>query len=115
MAFGAPAFGSSPFSGFSSAASPLSYISEPPDLSEIKDPTVVVVLKNLLKKDENTKARALEDLLSKLKASDNVDDAVIDVWVGLLFPRKPRGRRAELNDIDNNCAIHRSDYILGFR
>ncbi|TGZ78159.1 hypothetical protein EX30DRAFT_366230 [Ascodesmis nigricans] len=84
--FGSPASPFPGFGGFSTTVSPLSHIAEPPDLSEISDPTLVVLFKNLLKKDENTKARALEELLSKLKSSGNVEDAVANIWVRV-YPR----------------------------
>ncbi len=49
------------FGAFSAAAnaSSLSYLSEPPNLTEISDPNVVVSFKNLSKKDGITKAKAL--------------------------------------------------------
>ena len=66
--------------------SPLSYIYEPPDLSAIEEPNVVVAFKNLQKKDSTTKAKALEDLqlyvqyLSEKK--DGLEDAILEAWVG---------------------------------
>lgn len=70
-------------SSFSSAsASQLSYVAPPPDLKGISDSSVVVLFKNLSKKDETTKAKALEDL----QAVTDVEDAIIAAWV-LLYPR----------------------------
>lgn len=67
-----------------STTSSLACIVEPPNLSSISDANTVVILKNLSKKDENTKSKALEDLQSRLKTVD-LDEAVVTVWVGLLW------------------------------
>lgn len=84
-----------PFGAFSSSpsGSRLSYLFEPPDLASVSDPNVVVSLKNVLKKDSTTKARALEELASHAQpqspASDpavGVEDAVLDAWVQI-YPR----------------------------
>ena len=85
------AFGPSLFGGFGSptafqtAASPLSYITELPDLSAISEPKVVVSFKNLSKKDGVTKAKALEELQEHLSqaAESGVENAVLEAWVGL--------------------------------
>ncbi|KAL8342851.1 hypothetical protein RB598_004284 [Gaeumannomyces tritici] len=84
----------SPFGAFSSSAggSRLSYLFEPPNLSSISDPNVAVSLKNVLKKDSTTKARALEELVLHAQqqppasAPDGVEDAVLDAWVQI-YPR----------------------------
>lgn len=84
---------SSPFGGygttstFSPAASQLSYVTEPPDLSHVFDGNLVVLFKNLLKKDDTTKAKALEDLQSTLSSSPDVEEPVLAAWVGFLFGR----------------------------
>lgn len=71
--FGASAFGSS---------SPLSWITEPPELSAISDPNVAVSFKNLSKKDSTTKAKALEDLQTYITSPDHqVEEAVLEAWV----------------------------------
>lgn len=88
-AFGG-SFGS--FGGFSAAlehsSSSLSYISEPPDLSKISEPKLVVPFKNLLKKDSTTKAKALEDLQAYISSVGNdealLEDSLLDAWVS--FP-----------------------------
>lgn len=76
---GAPRFGAIP--------STLSYVAEPPDLTAISDPNVVVAFRNLLKKDSVTKAKALEDLqayaLSESVESGGLEDPVLEAWVGL--------------------------------
>jgi len=72
----------------SSSSSPLSHVAEPPDLSGISEPNVVVALKNLSKRDSTTKAKALEDLqsyaLSTGVAEGGVEDALLEAWVGFL-------------------------------
>ncbi|KAK2792620.1 hypothetical protein FQN52_003125 [Onygenales sp. PD_12] len=89
-------FGST-FGGFSSEAtaqgspsSSLSYIAEPPDLSKISQPHVVVSFKNLLKKDTTTKTKALEDLQDFLSAQDTqsitLEDGLIEAWIKI-YPR----------------------------
>ncbi|KAL8740038.1 MAG: hypothetical protein Q9184_008539, partial [Pyrenodesmia sp. 2 TL-2023] len=70
-------------------ASPLSYVYEPPDLSNISEPNVVVAFKNLQKKDSTTKAKALEDLqnfVSGLDSRDGVEEAVLETWIKV-YPR----------------------------
>lgn len=94
FAFGAAAaaFGSASSGAFSTSASSLSYAAEPPDLSGISDSSVVVLFKNLSKKDETTKSRALEELQAKLASSEDVEEAVTAAWVGFLCPRTRTGR-----------------------
>lgn len=80
----------SAFGAFSSPATStgsLSYLSEPPDLSSISDPNVVVSFKNLLKKDGTTKSKALEDLISYVEAhpfdrEGGTEEPVLEAWVG---------------------------------
>lgn len=74
-------------STFSPAASQLSYVTEPPDLSRVFDGNLVVLFKNLLKKDDTTKAKALEDLQSTLSGSSDVEDPVLAAWVGFSLGR----------------------------
>ncbi len=70
-------------------SSSLSYVYEPPDLSNISEPHVVVALKNLQKKDSTTKTKALEDLqayvLTLAVENGGVEDAVLEAWVGLFW------------------------------
>ncbi|PWW74572.1 hypothetical protein C7212DRAFT_358891 [Tuber magnatum] len=68
------------------AVSPLSYTSEGPDLSVVSDPSMVVLLKLLLKKDETTKSKALEDLQVKIAGLEDVEDIVLAAWIRL-YPR----------------------------
>ncbi|KAH0351327.1 hypothetical protein KCU83_g4564, partial [Aureobasidium melanogenum] len=73
--------------GFGVSSSPLSWIGEPPDLSNISDPNVGVAFKNLTKKDSTTKAKALEELQQYVSAPDQqIEDAVLEAWVKL-YPR----------------------------
>lgn len=82
---GSGGFGSSAAGFASSGSSVLSYVQEPPDYSAISDSNVVVAFKNLSKKDNTTKAKALEDLQSFLITSDReVEDAIVEAWVRLL-------------------------------
>ena len=92
--FAAPerAFGDSDFGTTQSfvavSSSPLSYVYEPPGLSQISNPLIVVALKNLQKKDSTTKSKALEDLQNHIAslpdAKEGVEDALLEAWVGLL-------------------------------
>ncbi|KAK7750841.1 hypothetical protein SLS62_007240 [Diatrype stigma] len=95
-ALGGKAFSSSGFGGFGgfstgSSSSNLSYLAEPPDFSSISDANVVVSLKNLLKKDATTKAKALEELVTYVQAhpyeqDGGAEDPILDAWVQL-YPR----------------------------
>ena len=79
-------FGSTSISTFGATSSPLSYVTEPPDLSSISDPNVVVAFKNLSKKDSTTKSKALEDIQTYVSSlSGQVEEAVLEAWVGLLL------------------------------
>ena len=81
------AFGAASSSAFGSSASQLAHVSEPPDLSTISNATVVVLFKNLSKKDSTTKARALEDLQAHVgQADEPVEEGVLEAWVRLPRP-----------------------------
>ncbi|KAI9830833.1 MAG: hypothetical protein M1819_005358 [Sarea resinae] len=77
-------------SAFGATASPLSYITEPPDLASISEPNVIVAFKNLTKKDSTTKAKALEELSSYISALDldksGVEESVLEAWIKI-YPR----------------------------
>ncbi|KAK1749513.1 hypothetical protein QBC47DRAFT_151355 [Echria macrotheca] len=86
---GNPSAGSS-FGGFGafggSSTTSLSYITPPPDLSNIPH-QIVVPFKNLLKKDSTTKAKALEELLSYVQEHDGeLEDPILEAWA-LLYAR----------------------------
>ena len=80
-AFGSSTQGGGTFGAVSS--SPLSYVYEPPDLTSISEPNIIVAFKNLQKKDSTTKAKALEDLLESVSSYESYEDAVLDAWVSL--------------------------------
>ncbi|KAF7561929.1 hypothetical protein G7046_g2214 [Stylonectria norvegica] len=93
--FGAPDSGSS-----------LSYLTEPPSFSAVSDPNVVVSLKNILKKDSTTKAKALEDLVAYAQAHpyDNeggVEEAVLEVWVQV-YPRTSIDNARRVRELSHN-------------
>lgn len=78
------AFGNSA-SALQTSASPLSYVTEVPDLSAISDPSIIVALKNLTKKDSVTKGKALEDLqeITSSNAELGPEPALLEAWVGV--------------------------------
>ncbi|KAJ5961211.1 Zinc finger RING-CH-type [Penicillium vulpinum] len=91
----ASAFGS--FGGFSGGLSSegkdpsaLTYIAVPPDLSRIADQQLVIAFKNLLKKDDITRLKALEELRDHISAVEEkkgtLDDGFLDAWVRI-YPR----------------------------
>ncbi|KAI1947130.1 hypothetical protein LOZ57_003368 [Ophidiomyces ophidiicola] len=90
--FGAASFGAFTQTnvGAGNVVSSLSYIFEPPDLSLLSHPQVVVAFKNLLKKDSTTKTKALEDLLNFVRGSETqegkLEDGFLDAWA-ILYPR----------------------------
>ena len=103
-------FGSTSTSAFGATSSPLSYVTEPPDLSSISDPNVVVAFKNLSKKDSTTKAKALEDIQTYVSSlSGQVEEAVLEAWVGLLLgcTYLAKSNFSFLSDQDLSSYIHR--------
>ncbi|KAH7392198.1 hypothetical protein DE146DRAFT_661887 [Phaeosphaeria sp. MPI-PUGE-AT-0046c] len=99
--FGSSAFGSSSPAAFGVASSALSYVSEPPDLSAISDPNVVVYFRNLSKRDSTTKAKALEDIQAYV-AKEPVEEGLLEAWVKI-YPR---------TSIDNSKAVRQNAHIL---
>lgn len=86
----AGAFGG--FGGFSGSfdsegrePSALTYIAEPPDLSRISEQQLVIAFKNLLKKDDITRTKALEELKEHVSSVDakygTLDDGFLEAWV----------------------------------
>jgi len=83
-------YGTSPSStasaSFGGASSVLSYLAESPDLGAISNANVAVNFKNLTKRDNVTKSRALEELQahvsSEIADHIEIEDALIDAWVG---------------------------------
>ncbi|EEA25585.1 hypothetical protein TMatcc_006184 [Talaromyces marneffei ATCC 18224] len=85
------------FGGFSSATasqatapSSLSYVAEPPDLSRITDPNLVVAFKSLTKKDDITKTKALEDIKETVlrlgNRSEDLEEGFLEAWTKV-YPR----------------------------
>ena len=65
-------------------ASQLSHVYEPPDLAGLSDPQVVVLMKNLQKKDSTTKSKALDDLQIYLRSlQDDPGESFLEAWVRL--------------------------------
>lgn len=75
---------------FGAGASRLSYLAEQPDISSLSDSNLVVIFRNLSKKDTTTKAKALEELqafVSELKSrQDEVDESFLTAWIKV-YPR----------------------------
>ncbi|KAF2821605.1 RING zinc finger protein-like protein [Ophiobolus disseminans] len=99
-AFGST-FGASQSAAFGAASSPLSYVSEPPDLSGISDASVKVYFKNLSKRDSTTKAKALEDIQAHV-LREPVEEGVLEAWVKV-YPR---------TSIDNAKAVRQNAHLL---
>ncbi|TQS38445.1 hypothetical protein Golomagni_01048 [Golovinomyces magnicellulatus] len=76
--------------GSVASSSSLSYYTEPPDLSTIGNPHVVVAFKTLSKRDENTRLKALQDLRVYINAltkeKNDIEDSVIEAWISV-YPR----------------------------
>ena len=77
-------FGFGNNAGFQTASSPLSYVTEQPDLSAISEANIVVAFKNLGKKDSVTKAKALEELQEYVSATiSDVEGPILEAWVNI--------------------------------
>ncbi|KAF2478305.1 RING zinc finger protein-like protein [Lindgomyces ingoldianus] len=101
-AFGA-GFSTSSSSAFSVSSSPLAYVSEPPDLSSISDPNVVVYFRNLSKKDSTTKAKALEDMQARISSlKEPVEEGILEAWIKM-YPRA---------SIDNAKSVRQNAHTL---
>ncbi|KAJ4303712.1 hypothetical protein N0V90_002613 [Kalmusia sp. IMI 367209] len=101
-AFGS-AFGSSSTPAFGASSSQLSHVTEPPDLSTISDPNVVVYFRNLSKKDSTTKARALEDLQAYVaRLEEPVEEGLLEAWIKM-YPRA---------SIDNGRLVRNNAHAL---
>lgn len=100
--FGASSFGSAA-PAFGASLSQLSYVSEPPDLSSISDPNVVVYFRNLSKKDSTTKAKALEELQSYVSSlKDPIEEGILEAWI-TSYPR---------TSIDNAKSVRQNAHTL---
>lgn len=105
-------FGSIAPSGFgafgtpSTSAGSLSYLTDPPDFSSISNSNIIVSFKNLLKKDNTTKSKALADLIQYTQAHPHeqdggVEEAVLDVWVQL-YPRISIDNDRRVRELSHN-------------
>ncbi|KAL4934255.1 ubiquitin-protein ligase RKR1 [Aspergillus undulatus] len=85
------------FGGFSSSVpgqgkerSSLTYVAEPPDLSQISDPQLAIAFKNFSKKDDVTRTKALEDIRSYVSnvatSGGTLDDGFLEAWIRI-YPR----------------------------
>lgn len=94
---------------FQTFSSPLSYVTEFPDFSAISDPSVVVAFKNLTKRDESTKAKALDELKEILSREhgDVPDPAVLEAWVGFWDSSDAEVILMALSDLHIPPSIHR--------
>lgn len=102
--YGSSAFGAAATFGVST--SPLSYVSEPPDLSAISDPNVVVYFRNLSKKDSTTKAKALEDLQAHIAALQQpVEEGLLEAWVRVAKIYRGEARSNKM-PTDQNIPTH---------
>ncbi|KAK0721795.1 hypothetical protein B0T26DRAFT_769497 [Lasiosphaeria miniovina] len=74
------------FGGFATSSTTLSYITPPPNLSDIPQ-DVIVPFKNLLKKDSTTKLKALEEILAYAQShpyeNGGVEEPVLEAWTTL--------------------------------
>ncbi|KAF2746877.1 hypothetical protein M011DRAFT_468163 [Sporormia fimetaria CBS 119925] len=95
-------FGTS-HAAFATTSSQLSYVSEPPDLSTISDPNVVVLFRNLNKRDSTTKAKALEELQTFVSSLQKpVEEGILEAWIKI-YPR---------TSIDNSKAVRQNAHLL---
>lgn len=105
--FGSPA--PSGFGGFGippTSAGSLSYLADPPGFSSISDSNIIVSFKNLLKKDNTTKSKALADLVQYTQAHPHeqdggVEEAVLDAWVQL-YPRISIDNDRRVRELSHN-------------
>ncbi|QMW42979.1 hypothetical protein AFCA_007199 [Aspergillus flavus] len=81
---------SSSFSGLGREPSSLTYVAEPPDLSQIYEAQLAIAFKNFLKKDEVTRTKALDDLRDHVSTVESrngtLDDGFLEAWVKI-YPR----------------------------
>ncbi|KAL4909631.1 hypothetical protein BDW74DRAFT_186161 [Aspergillus multicolor] len=81
---------SSTVSGESRELSSLTYVAEPPDLSQISDAQLAIAFKNFAKKDDTTRTKAIDDIksyVSSVAANDaTLDDGFLEAWIRI-YPR----------------------------
>jgi hypothetical protein len=84
--------------------STLTYLSEPPNLSSISDPNVVICFKNLSKKDGTTKSKALEDLRTYVQSDEQdggIEEAILEAWVKF-YPRISIDNSRRVRELSHN-------------
>ncbi|KAL4806594.1 hypothetical protein BDV18DRAFT_137864 [Aspergillus unguis] len=84
------------FGGFGSGTgqgrelSSLTYVAEPPDLSQISDPQLAIAFKNFSKKDDVTRTKAIDDIkayVSNVAANNGtLDEGFLEAWIRI-YPR----------------------------
>ncbi|KAL4914937.1 hypothetical protein BDW62DRAFT_189604 [Aspergillus aurantiobrunneus] len=85
------------FGGFSSSVpgqgrelSSLTYVAEPPDLSQISDPQLAIAFKNFSKKDDVTRTKAIDDIRSYVSnvatSGGTLEEGVLEAWIKI-YPR----------------------------
>ncbi|KAK3687829.1 hypothetical protein B0T22DRAFT_139852 [Podospora appendiculata] len=99
----APATG---FGGFSTSSTALSYITPPPDLSNIPQ-DIVVPFKNLTKKDSITKSKALEEIVSYVQIRSDgkngeIEEPILEAWAQLYAQAS----------VDNSRRVRELSHIL---
>ncbi|KUJ16723.1 uncharacterized protein LY89DRAFT_616218 [Mollisia scopiformis] len=74
--------------GGATTRSTLSFTTPPPDISKISDPNLVVSFKSLLKKNDTTLAKALDEIQTYVKSqkAGEIEDAIIKAW-SEFYPR----------------------------
>lgn len=102
----APSAGFAGFGASSTSVGSLSYLTDPPNFSSISDSNIVVSFKNLLKKDNTTKSKALQDLIQYTQAhpheqNGGVEEPVLDAWV-LLYPRISIDNDRRVRELSHN-------------
>ncbi|KAK3324525.1 hypothetical protein B0T19DRAFT_358305 [Cercophora scortea] len=100
-----PALGTG-FGGFSTSSTALSYITPPPDLSNIPQ-DIVVPFKNLTKKDSITKSKALEEIVSYVQnrsdgKNGEIEEPILEAWAQLYAQAS----------IDNSRRVRELSHIL---
>ncbi|KAL1843199.1 hypothetical protein VTJ49DRAFT_2750 [Mycothermus thermophilus] len=110
MSFGSkkPGAGFGGFGGFGASITTLSYLTPPPDFSAIPH-EVVVPYKNLLKKDNTTKEKALQEILAYVQRlgpnPESLEDAIIDTYIDL-YPRLSIDDSPRVRELSHQLIFH---------
>ncbi|KAK4176466.1 hypothetical protein QBC36DRAFT_8716 [Triangularia setosa] len=107
MRLGTPKAGFGGFGGVASTSPTLSYLTPPPDFSDLPL-EVVVSFKSLLKKASATKEKALQDILAheqnRSSATDGPEESVIQAYVQL-YPRLSIDDSARVRELSHQALI----------